>query len=59
VASARSNRRCHRAAGVTRFTMEERFSGPLLPLIDRTLPDFSPSFEKFAGGLKRRAESST
>lgn len=44
------------AAGVTRFTMEERFSGPLLPLIGRTLPDFGPSFEKFASGLKRRAE---
>jgi hypothetical protein len=42
--------------GVTRFTMEERFSGPLLPLIGRTLPDFGPSFEKFARGLKRRAE---
>jgi hypothetical protein len=42
--------------GATRFTMEERFSGPLLPLIGRSLPDFGPSFEKFAGGLKRRAE---
>jgi hypothetical protein len=42
--------------GVTRFTMEERFSGPLLPLIGRTLPDFGPSFEKFARGLKERAE---
>ena len=45
------------ACGVTRFTMEERFSGPLLPLIGRTLPDFGPSFEKFASELKRRAES--
>jgi hypothetical protein len=44
------------ANGVTQFTMEERFSGPLLPLIGRTLPDFGPSFEKFASGLKRRAE---
>jgi hypothetical protein len=42
--------------GVTRFTMEERFSGPLLPLIGRSLPDLGPSFEKFATGLKRRAE---
>jgi hypothetical protein len=42
--------------GVTRFTMAERFSGPLVPLIGRTLPDFGPSFEKFANGLKRRAE---
>lgn len=37
--------------------MEERFSGPLLPLIGRTLPDFGPSFEKFAKGLKRQAEA--
>jgi hypothetical protein len=44
------------ANGTTRFAMEERFSGPLVPLIGRTLPDFGPSFEKFAAGLKRRAE---
>ena len=42
--------------GVTRFTMEERFSGPLLRLIGPRLPDFGPSFEKFASGLKQRAE---
>jgi hypothetical protein len=42
--------------GVTRFTMEERFSGPLLRLIGPRLPDFGPSFEKFAQGLKQRAE---
>jgi hypothetical protein len=46
------------ANGATRFTMEERFSGPLVPLIGRTLPDFGPSFEKFARGLKQRAERS-
>jgi hypothetical protein len=42
--------------GVTRFTMKERFSGPLLRVIGPRLPDFSPSFAKFANGLKRRAE---
>jgi hypothetical protein len=42
--------------GATRFTMEERFSGPLLPLIGPRLPDFGPSFDKFANGLKERAE---
>jgi hypothetical protein len=42
--------------GVTRFTMDERFSGPLLRLIGPRLPDFGPSFEKFANGLKQRAE---
>jgi hypothetical protein len=40
----------------TRFTMREQFTGPLLPLIWRTLPDFQPSFQKFARGLKARAE---
>jgi hypothetical protein len=43
--------------GATRFTMREEFSGPLLPLIWRTLPDFQPSFETFARGLKARAET--
>jgi hypothetical protein len=42
--------------GTTRLTLEERFSGPLRPLIGRTLPDLGPSFEKFASGLKQRAE---
>jgi hypothetical protein len=46
------------AAGVTRFTMGERFNGALLPLIGRRLPDLGPSFEKFAKGLKQRAERS-
>jgi hypothetical protein len=45
------------ADGATRFEMEERFSGPLLPLIGRTLPDFGPAFEQFAAGLKQRAEA--
>jgi hypothetical protein len=44
------------ANGAVRFTMVERFSGPLLPLVGRSLPDFGPSFEKFAKGLKERAE---
>jgi hypothetical protein len=42
--------------GSTRFEMDERFSGPLLPLVGRSLPDFGPSFEQFARGLKERAE---
>jgi hypothetical protein len=43
--------------GATRFTMREEYSGPLLPLIFRTIPDMQPSFDKFASGLKQRAES--
>lgn len=42
--------------GTTRFTLREEFSGPMLPLIWRTMPDMQPSFEKFVTGLKARAE---
>jgi hypothetical protein len=44
--------------GSTRFTMEETFSGVMLPLIKGSLPDFAPSFEAYAADLKREAESS-
>jgi hypothetical protein len=43
--------------GTTKFTMREEYTGPLLPLIWRSMPDLGPSFEKFATGLKNRAES--
>lgn len=43
--------------GTTRFILREEFSGLLLPLIGRALPDLTPSFEAFAGGLKDRAET--
>jgi hypothetical protein len=42
--------------GGTRFTMREEYTGPLLPLIWRTMPDLQPSFDQFARGLKARAE---
>ena len=42
--------------GATRFTMREEFSGPMTPLIRRSMPDMQPSFEQFATGLKARAE---
>jgi hypothetical protein len=42
--------------GMTRFTMREEFTGPLLPLIWRSMPDLGPSFAQFAAGLKARAE---
>ncbi len=41
----------------TAFTMREEYSGPLLPLIWRTMPDLGPSFTRFAEGLKAEAES--
>jgi hypothetical protein len=42
--------------GTTRFTMREEYTGPLLPLIWRSMPDLGPSFRQFASGLKQRAE---
>ena len=42
--------------GATRFVMREEYTGPMLPLIWRSMPELQPSFEQFAGGLKARAE---
>ena len=42
--------------GSTRFQRREQFTGPMLPLIWRSMPDFQPSFDKFARGLKARVE---
>ncbi len=43
--------------GGTRFSVREEYSGPLLGLIWKSMPDLGPSFERFAGGLKAKAES--
>jgi hypothetical protein len=45
--------------GSTVFHMREEFSGPLLPLIGKTIPDLQPAFEEFADALKARAESAS
>jgi len=45
--------------GATRFTMREEYSGPMLPLIRRSMPDLQPSFDQFAAGLTARAERGT
>ena len=45
------------ANGMTTFNMQEVFSGPLSGLITKSIPDLTPSFEKFANTLKERAES--
>jgi hypothetical protein len=39
------------------FRMREEYTGPLLPLIWRSMPDLGPSFDTFARGLKARVES--
>jgi len=46
------------AAGGTRFEMLEVFSGLMLPMIRKSLPDFAPAFERYAADLKLAAERS-
>ena len=43
------------AAG-TAFVLREVFSGPMLALIGRSLPDMTEPFAAFANGLKARVE---
>ena len=45
-------------AGTTIFTTEETFSGLLLPLFGRSIPDLTENFEGFVAALKRQAEGS-
>jgi hypothetical protein len=42
--------------GRTAFAMREEYTGPLVALIFRSMPDLQPSFERFAAGLKARVE---
>ena len=44
------------AGGATAFDMREVFSGPLLGLIKRSMPNLQPSFDEFARSLELRAE---
>ena len=46
-----------RADGTVEFSMIEVFSGLMLPMIAGSLPDFAPSFERYAADLKRAAEA--
>jgi hypothetical protein len=45
------------AEGTTEFSMRERFTGLMLPLIRGSLPDFGPVFEAYAADLRRAAEA--
>jgi hypothetical protein len=45
------------ANGTTKFNMREEYTGPLLPMMWRSMPDLGPSFTQFANGLKQRAET--
>jgi hypothetical protein len=44
--------------GRTVFTLREAFSGPMLRLIGKSIPNMTEAFEGFARGLKERAEAS-
>ena len=43
--------------GGTKFKMREEYTGPLLGMIWKSIPDLDPSFQQFAQGLKAKAES--
>jgi hypothetical protein len=45
------------ASGQVTFTVEEVFSGSLLFIMRRLLPDLQPSFDAFAETLKRTCEA--
>lgn len=38
------------------FRMHEEYTGPLAPLIGKSIPDLQPAFDEFAAALKREAE---
>ena len=42
--------------GSVRFDLREEFSGPLLPLIGKFLPDMTETFQNSVAGLKSAAE---
>jgi len=43
----------------TKFTLREVFTGLLLPIFGRSIPDLTPTFEEFVAALKNRAESAS
>ena len=44
-------------SGAVTFRMREEYTGPLLPMIWRSMPNLGPSFERFAQGIKQRVET--
>jgi hypothetical protein len=42
--------------GMTRVHVREEYTGLLLGMMWRSMPNLQPSFDTFVGGLKRRAE---
>src|ERR1700730_12724800 len=44
------------ANGETHFKMREEYTGPMLGMIWKSIPDLGPAFQEFAQSLKRAAE---
>ena len=44
------------SSSATRFQMTETFSGLMLPMVAKRLPDFGPIFERYAADLKAESE---
>ena len=44
------------ANGAVEVSVREEFTGLLAPLITRSIPDLTESFQQFVAGLKKRAE---
>lgn len=57
--SERTHTLTENSDGSTAFRTEEVFSGPLLPVFGRSLPDLTENFRSFAAALKKRAEESS
>lgn len=47
------------ASGGTDFSMREEYSGPLLGMMAKQMPNLQPSFDQFAAGLKAQAEGAS
>jgi hypothetical protein len=45
-------------SGETSFKMREEYTGPMLGMIWKSIPDLGPAFQEFAESLKRAAERS-
>ncbi len=43
--------------GATHVHVREEYTGPLLGMMWKSIPDLGPSFDKFTGGLKAKAEA--
>ena len=41
----------------TAFTMREVFTGPMLGMVTKKMPDLQPAFDQFTAGLKAEAEA--